>query len=163
VNKKARTQAWDSMLVKAQLHAAMCPPSASTHARALDCYGGVERATVRITQEDHDRLAVRRVAVVLALFALALFLLAIAGCVPQRAIDQLHVTMEASRKLAEDETLPVSTRLVALDNLDDAAVTLYSLTGDPLPPDVAARIERARASIAAGTSASASSIAAIDS
>lgn len=161
MNKKARTQAWDAMLVKAQLHAVMCPPSASTHARALDCYGGVERATARLAED--TAYTMRRVTFAVVVLLAIVWLLALVGCVPQRAVEQLHATMEASRKLAEDETLPVEARLIALDNLDDAAAIRYSLTGDPLPPDVAARIERARASIAAGNSATASSVAAIDS
>lgn len=62
------------------------------------------------------------------------------GCAHREAIRLAEISTAVNSGHARDETLPPEARIIARDNWDAWAVQLSILRGDPLPPEVAHRV-----------------------
>ena len=71
---------------------------------------------------------------------LGLAALVSSGCAHREAIRLAELSATVNSGHAKDETLPPEARIIAQDNWDAWAVQLSILRGDPLPPEVAKRV-----------------------
>lgn len=84
---------------------------------------------------------------ILAAAVVVVILSALPGCVPSSAVKQARIESAVNLGHSRDATLSPDARLIAQDNYDAWSVQLFSLTGEPVPTDVDARVRARKAGV----------------
>lgn len=114
------------------------PPTQRMRDRAVEACAPKQRVFV-VPEPDASRAPLIAIGIVLLLVVV---LLLTPGCVTDADRALLDTSVGVNMGHARDESLPREAREIGLDNADVAAALRYSLTGDELPPDTRARLER---------------------